>query len=368
MVVSRDVEDVDLLVVGGGEAGKTLAMDTARAGQRVVMVERGMIGGTCINVACIPTKSLVTSARLLRRAATAEALGLRLGQAEVDLQLLRSHKEDVVSGMVEVNCRQFIDSGMDLVLGTARFIAERTVEIALNDGGRRVVRGKDVVINTGTVPRIAPAPGLATAKPLTSESIMDLHHIPDRLVVIGGGYVGLGFAQMFAAFGSRVTVLESGPRLPPREDSDVAEALLGYLREDGVELVTGSAAKEVVREGGTVSVLLEDGRRLEADDLLAATGRAPVTGELGLDAAGVRTDENGFVQVDDRLATSAPRTWAVGDVAGSPQFTHVSLDDYRIVKANIAGGDRSTNGRRGRGSGHGGADGHAGGPALHGPP
>ncbi|MFF5858181.1 dihydrolipoyl dehydrogenase family protein [Streptomyces sp. NPDC012751] len=345
MVVSRDVEDVDLLVVGGGKAGKTLAMDTARAGQRVVMVERGMIGGTCINVACIPTKSLVTSARLLRRAATAEALGLRLGQAEVDLELLRSHKEDVVSGMVEVNRRQFIDSGMDLVLGTARFIAERTVEIALNDGGRRVVRGKDVVINTGTVPRIAPVPGLATAKPLTSESIMDLHHIPDRLVVIGGGYVGLEFAQMFAAFGSRVTVLESGPRLLPREDSDVAEALLGYLREDGVELVTGSAAKEVVREGGTVSVLLEDGRRLEADDLLAATGRAPVTGELGLDAAGVRTDENGFVQVDDRLATSAPRTWAVGDVAGSPQFTHVSLDDYRIVKANIAGGDRSTNGR-----------------------
>ncbi|MEV7816343.1 MULTISPECIES: FAD-dependent oxidoreductase [Streptomyces] len=164
-------------------------------------------------------------------------------------------------------------------------------------------------------------------------------------MVIGGGYVGLEFAQMFAAFGSRVTVLESGPRLLPREDSDVAEALLGYLREDGVELVTGAAAKEFVREGGKVSVLLEDGREVEADDVLAATGRAPVTRELGLAAAGVRTDENGFVEVDDRLATSAPHTWAVGDVAGSPQFTHVSLDDYRIVKANIAGGERSTNGR-----------------------
>ncbi|MGR6973621.1 dihydrolipoyl dehydrogenase family protein [Streptomyces cynarae] len=345
MVVSQDMEDVDLLVIGGGKAGKTLAMDAARAGQRVVMVERGMIGGTCINVACIPTKSLVTSARLLRRAATAEALGLRLGQAEVDLDLLRSHKEDVVLGMVEVNRRQFADSGMDLVLGTARFIAERTVEIALNDGGRRVVRGRDVVINTGTVPRIAPVPGLAEAKPLTSESIMDLHRIPGRLVVIGGGYVGLEFAQMFAAFGSRVTVLESGPRLLPREDSDVSEALLGYLHEDGVELLTGAAAKEVVRDGDAISVLLEDGRRLEADDVLAATGRAPVTGELGLEAAGVRTDENGFIQVDDQLATSAPHTWAVGDVAGSPQFTHVSLDDYRIVKANIAGGERSTNGR-----------------------
>ncbi|MFF8592444.1 dihydrolipoyl dehydrogenase family protein [Streptomyces sp. NPDC015220] len=345
MVGSQDVEDVDLLVVGGGKAGKTLAMDTARAGQRVVMVERGMIGGTCINVACIPTKSLVTSARLLRRATGAEALGLRLGQPEVDLELLRSHKEDVVSGMVEVNLRQFLDSGMDLAMGTARFIGERTVEIALNDGGRRVVRGRDVVINTGTVPRIAPITGLAEAKPLTSESIMDLHHIPRSLVVIGGGYVGLEFAQMFAAFGSRVTVLESGGRLLPREDADVAEVLLGHLLEDGVELLTEVTVKEVSRQDGKVAVLLGDGRTLTADDVLAATGRTPVTEGLGLDAAGVRITEKGFVAVDDRLATSAPRTWAVGDVAGSPQFTHVSLDDYRIVKANIAGGNRSTSGR-----------------------
>lgn len=344
-VTEEFVEDVDLLVVGGGKAGKTLAMDTARAGGRVVMVERGMIGGTCINVACIPTKTLVTTARLARRAGSADTLGLRLGTPRIDLELLRSHKQGVVSDMVQLNHQQFLDSGMDFALGTARFVAERTVAIDLNDGGRRVVRGADVVINTGTKPHLAAIPGLADAKPLTSESIMDLRRIPERLVVLGGGYVGLEFAQMFAAFGSQVTVLERGPHLLPHEDRDIATALAACLQEDGVELITDAAVQEVRREQGSVRVLLKDGRELTADDVLAATGRDPVTRGLGLEAAGVRTDQRGFVRVDDRLATDAPHTWAVGDVAGSPQFTHVSLDDYRIVKDNINGGTRSTVGR-----------------------
>ncbi|MCM3298368.1 NAD(P)/FAD-dependent oxidoreductase [Streptomyces sp. NPDC058947] len=339
------VEDVDLLVVGGGKAGKTLSMDFARAGRRVVMVERGMIGGTCINVACIPTKSLVTSSRLARRAAAAQSLGLSLGKLEVDLPLLRHHKEGVVADMVDLNHRQFLDSGMDLALGTARFVAERTVEIDLNDGGRRVVRGADVVINTGTVPHLPSVPGLAEVEPLTSETIMNLERIPERLVVIGGGYVGLEFAHMFASFGSRVTVLDRNPRLLPREDADISGVLTECLREDGVEILAGVNVKDVARDEDGVRLLLEDGRALVADDVLAASGRDPVTRDLELDAAGVRTDERGFVRVDDTLATDAPRTWAVGDVAGSPQFTHVSLDDYRIVKANIAGGTRSTAGR-----------------------
>ncbi|MGX1364871.1 pyruvate/2-oxoglutarate dehydrogenase complex dihydrolipoamide dehydrogenase (E3) component [Streptomyces canus] len=346
MIDSPDVvEDVDLLVVGGGKAGKTLAMDLARAGRRVVMVERGMIGGTCINVACIPTKSLVTSSRLARRAAAAQSLGLSLGKLEVDLHLLRSHKEGVVADMVDLNHRQFLDSGMDLVLGTARFVAERTVEIDLNDGGRRVVRGADVVINTGMVPHIPSVPGLADVQPLTSETIMHLERIPERLVVLGGGYVGLEFAQMFAAFGSRVTVLDRNRRLLPREDADISGVLAECLREDGVEVLAGVTVKEASRDHGVVRLVLEDGRILVADDVLAATGRDPVTRDLGLDAAGVRTDERGFVRVDETLATDAPHTWAAGDVAGSPQFTHVSLDDYRIIKANIAGGTRSTTGR-----------------------
>ncbi|MET9297074.1 FAD-dependent oxidoreductase [Streptomyces sp. NPDC003077] len=339
------VEDADLLVIGGGKAGKTLAMDTARAGRRVVMVERGMIGGTCVNVACIPTKALVTSARLARRAAAARSLGLNLDKPEVDPRLLRSHKEGVVSEMVDLNHRQFLDSGMDLVLGEARFVAERTVEIRLNDGGRRVVRGADVVINTGTVPYLPPVPGLAEAGVLNSETIQRLDRLPERLVVIGGGYVGLEFAHMFAAFGSHVTVIDHSPALLPQEDPDVTEVLAECLRQDGVEMVGGVTVKEVAREEDGIRLLLGDGRSLIADDVLAATGRSPVTAELGLDAAGVRTDERGFIRVDDRLATDAPHTWAVGDVAGSPQFTHVSLDDYRVVKENIAGGTRSTSRR-----------------------
>ncbi|MEQ6028233.1 FAD-dependent oxidoreductase [Streptomyces salinarius] len=346
MIDSQDVvEDVDLLVVGGGKAGKTLAMDLARAGRRVVMVERGMIGGTCVNVACIPTKSLVTSSRLARRAARAQSLGLSIGELEVDLHMLRSHKDGVVADMVALNRQQFLDSGMDFVLGTARFVAERTVAIDLNDGGRRIVRGADVVINTGTVPHMPSVPGLADAAPLNSETIMGLERIPERLVVIGGGYVGLEFAHMFAAFGSKVTVLDRGPRLLPREDADISGVLAQCLREDGVEVLTGVTVKDAARDEHAVRLMLKDGRTLLTDAVLAATGRDPVTSDLGLDAAGVRTDERGFVRVDDALATDAPHTWAVGDVAGSPQFTHVSLDDYRVVKAGITGGTRSTAGR-----------------------
>ncbi|MFB8754540.1 dihydrolipoyl dehydrogenase family protein [Streptomyces nigra] len=339
------VEEVDLLVVGGGKGGKTLAMDIARAGGRVAMVERGMIGGTCINVACIPTKSLVTSARLLDSLSRAEQVGVRTDKAVADLALLREHKEGVVGGMVDLNHRQFIDSGMDLILGTARFTGERTVRVELNDGGTRVLRGKDVVINTGTTPTMPDIPGLAGTEPFTSETLLRLERLPEHLVVIGGGYVGLEFAQMFAAFGSRVTVLHRGDRVLPREDPDISEALTGFLGEAGVDLRTGVKPIGVSGGPGGVTVDLGDRGEVTGTDLLVAVGREPVTGDLDLEAAGVRTDARGFVQVDDRLATTAPHTWAVGDVAGSPQFTHVSLDDYRIVKANIAGGDRRTSQR-----------------------
>ncbi|GHB39089.1 pyridine nucleotide-disulfide oxidoreductase [Streptomyces viridiviolaceus] len=339
------VEDVDLLVVGGGKGGKTLAMDIARGGGRVAMVERGMIGGTCINVACIPTKTLVTSARLLDSLSRAEQVGVRAEKPVADLTLLREHKEGVVAGMVDLNHRQFLDRGMDFILGTARFTGERTVRVELNDGGTRVLRGKDVVINTGTVPGIPDIPGITEVEPLTSETLLHLDRIAEHLVVIGGGYVGLEFAQMFATFGSRVTVLHRGERVLPREDPDVSEALTGFLADAGVRLHTGVTITEVSRGPSGVTVRLGDGTEVTGTDVLVAVGREPVTKNLDLDAAGVRTDDRGFVRVDDRLATSAPRTWAVGDVAGSPQFTHVSLDDYRIVKANIAGGDRRTTGR-----------------------
>lgn len=344
--MATSVEDFDVLVVGGGKAGKTLAMDQARSGKRVVMVERGMIGGTCINVACIPTKSLVASARAIKTLARGHEFGLITGDTQIDLELLRAHKDGVVEGMVAINYRQFLDSGMDLVIGQARFIAERTVEVTLQDGGNRVLRGGETVINTGTRPRIPDIPGLAEAVPLTSETLLELKRLPERLLVIGAGPIGLEFADMFAAFGSRVTVVTVEKRLLPREDPEIADATLDLLAGNGVTVLLGREITSMARDSrGEVSVSLGDGTVLTGDDVLVAVGREPVTDELDLHEAEVATTSDGFVEVDEHLATTAPHTWAAGDVAGTPQFTHASLDDFRILKDNLSGGTRSTKDR-----------------------
>ncbi|PPL19502.1 dihydrolipoyl dehydrogenase family protein [Microterricola pindariensis] len=305
-------EDVDLLVVGGGKAGKTLAVARAKAGERVALVERGLIGGSCINIACIPTKTLVTSSRTLALFARAERLGIRSPSAAVDLALLRAHKEGVVADMVDMHRTLFAGSGMDFILGTARFTGPRTVQVATDAGGTRTIRGRRVVLNTGTRPRIPSIPGLAREQLMTSEDMLRLEGIPERLVVVGGGYVGCEFAQMFARFGSAVTMIVRGPRLLAREDPEVSEAIE---------------------------------RELPADAVLVAVGREPVTDELELERAGVERDGRGFIVVDDELRTSADAVWAVGDVAGHPQFTHVSYDDFRVVQHNLDGGHASTRGR-----------------------
>ncbi|MPZ53826.1 MAG: mercuric reductase [Acidimicrobiia bacterium] len=343
-----DVEDVDLLVVGGGKAGKSLAMDRARAGWSVVMVERDKVGGTCINVACIPTKSLVGSARTLLSARHAARMGVAIdGDPSVSLEALRHHKESVVDGMVSSHESMFIASAMDFVLGTAGFIAPRTVEITTGDGRSRVVRGREVVINTGTVPAMPNLPGLADADVWTSETILQLESLPETMIVVGGGYVGCEFASMFAVFGTQVTLLQAGDQLLPREDPDISDAVADILTDQGVDVRLGARATGVHREPGhgEVAVTLDLGGEVGAQELLVATGRAPVTAELGLDAAGVRLTESGFVDVDDHLRTGAEHTWAAGDVAGSPQFTHASWNDFRILRENVTGGDAVTTGR-----------------------
>lgn len=346
--MTRPTEDVDLLVVGGGKAGKTLSMDPAKAGVRVAMIERGMIGGTCINVACIPTKALVASARALRTARRGAELGVAIpGTPGIDVDLLRQHKNGVVSGMVAGNHKQFLDSGMDLVIGEARFTAPRTVEVALADGGKRVIRGAQVVINTGTKPLLPPITGLDGAEPLTSETMLDLTRLPDSLIVLGGGYVGAEFAQMMSTFGVRVTLLEGAKQLLGREDADTAAAVRDIFESEGIEVRTDARVAEVARAAdGTVTATLADGspgaKTVTAQDILVAVGRAPVTRELNLAETGVEVDRRGFVVADEQLRTTADGIWAAGDVAGSVQFTHVSLDDYRILKENLAGGHRST--------------------------
>lgn len=342
-----DIEQVDLLVVGGGKGGKTLAMDRARAGLEVVMVERRMIGGTCINVACIPTKALVTSARALRVYQRAREFGfISDTPARTDLSLLRAHKEGVVAGMVAGNHKSFIDSGMDFVMGEATFVAERTVRVELGDGTVRHIRGADTVINTGARPHVPNIPGLHGSNAMTSDTLLQLERIPEHLLVLGAGPVGLEFADMFSTFGSRVTVISRDERLLPHEDREISQHVSRLLAENGVDCLFGRTVEAIEQHSpDRVTLVLDDGAEISGSDLLVAVGREPVTDGLHLDKAGVRTTDKGFIAVDEYLATSAPRTWAVGDVAGTPQFTHASLDDYRIVKANMAGGNRTTQGR-----------------------
>ncbi|WP_427015426.1 dihydrolipoyl dehydrogenase family protein [Pseudarthrobacter sp. P1] len=322
------VEDFDLLVVGGGNAGKSLAMDLAAAGQSVAMVERGMIGGTCINVACIPTKTVVNSARLRATMRRAASFGITGADAPaVDVDLLRARKEDVVGTMVAGQRKSFLASGMDLVIGTARFVAEKTVEVELDDGGRRTLRGTNVVVNTGMVPFHPPIPGLAEAKVLDSNTILALR-------------------SLLATMGVSVTVIQRGSSLLPREDADVAQAVEDGFRAAGIEVLLGEEAVAVARAAdGTVTATLASGRTATPDELLVAVGRTPATADLGPAAAGIGLDARGFIEVDEHLRATADGVWAAGDVAGTAQFTHASWNDYRILKANLAGGSLSTRDR-----------------------
>lgn len=343
-------EHFELAVVGGGKGGKTLAAQEARAGRRVALLERGLIGGSCINVACIPTKTLVRSAKVADLARRSAEFGVRADSPAVDWPGVRARRDAVVAGMVARNQAAFDASGLTLILGTARFTGPRELEAALNDGGTRRVTADRVVINTGTRPSIpADTPGLVAARPLTSDTLQSIDRLPEHLVILGGGYISLEFAQMFRRFGSSVTVIDRNPRLLPREDADIADAVRDILTDEGITLILGATVAGISGTSGQgVSLELDTpgGRvTVAGSDLLAALGRVPTTEALDLPAAGVEADARGFVRVNERLETTAPGVWALGDVTGGPQFTHASLDDWRIVSANLAGGNRSTAGR-----------------------
>ena len=354
---AEPAEDVDLLVVGGGKAGKSLAMLRARAGDRVVMVERDKVGGTCINVACIPTKTLISAARVLHEVQGSGAHGVTLPErdggadalerARIDLASFRARKEAVVGAMVAAHEKMFPASGMDFVRGTARFVGERTVEIALNDGGRRRVRGARVLINTGTTPSVPPIEGLADVRYWTSEDLLALPELPDGLVVLGGGVIGVEMASLMGLLGVPVTVVHAGEHILDREDDDVAAEVTAGLEALGVTILTGARASKVAAapDGQGVVVTTADGREATGSHLLLALGRTPVTAGLGLEAAGVELTGRGFVRVDDHLRTTAEGIYAAGDVAGTPQFTHASWNDFRVLRDIFAGKEASTTGR-----------------------
>jgi len=340
---------VDALVVGSGQGGGPLAGALARAGRRTVLIERRHIGGTCINEGCTPSKTMIASARVAYLAKRASDFGVRCGDVSVDLSSVVARKRAIVSDFRNGSERRLADAGVEVLFGDARFVGERRVEVQASDGTTRTLIASTIIINTGARPAHPPLPGLGQISLLDSTSIMELEVVPQHLLVLGGGYVGVEFAQMFRRFGSRVTIVSNGSRLLSHEDEDIAAAVASILRQDGIDILLDARATAVARtpNGMELTVGARDGeRRLTATHLLVATGRVPNTDTLAPAAAGIALDEHGYIKVNDRLATTAAGVFAIGDVKGGPAFTHISYDDFRILRANLLeGGSLSIAGR-----------------------
>lgn len=309
----------------------------AEAGHSVAMIEREHVGGTCINEGCTPTKTMVASARVAHLVQRASEFGVDIGDVTVDMAAVRERKQGVVD-MFRDGSRSALTSHdhLDLVEGHATFTEERTVEVALPDGSKRSLRGERVVVNTGARPFLPPIKGIDAEKVLTSTSIMELDTVPDHLIVLGGGYIGLEFGQMFRRFGADVTIIERGKQLLAREDAATAEAVQEVMEQGGIQVHLNSLITEIVEHNdGTLSVDVDSDtcpKQLRSTHLLVAAGRRPNTDDLGLSAADIDTADRGHIVVDDRLETSAEGVFAIGDVKGGPAFTHISYDDYRILR------------------------------------
>jgi len=344
-----DKQQFDLLIIGSGEAGKNLAWTMSKAGRRTAVVERKLIGGSCPNIACLPSKNIIHSAKVAELARRGAEFGVMTEGLTIDMAGVRARKRRMVEGDIRLHLDLYKASGAELIMGEAHFVAPRTVEVTLNEGGVRVLAGDQVVLNVGTHAAIPDVPGLRAAKPLTHVEALELDRLPEHLIVLGGGFVGLELAQAMRRFGSRVTIVERGGQLIAREDSDVAEAILHLFQDEGIEVLLNTELLEVEGlSGQAIKMRLRNSqgeRTLEGSDLLVATGRIPNTQGLGLENTGVEVDDRGYIRVNERLQTSTPGIWAMGECAGSPQFTHVAFDDFRIVRDTLNGGNRTTQGR-----------------------
>jgi pyruvate/2-oxoglutarate dehydrogenase complex dihydrolipoamide dehydrogenase (E3) component len=341
----------EVLILGSGAGGKLLAWHMARSGRRTAVVERKWIGGSCPNVNCLPSKNEIWGAKVADLVHHAASFGLVTGSTAIDMHRVTQRKREMVDGLVALHLELYKSSGAELIMGEGRFVAPKTLEVRLNDGGTRVLAGDRVFLNVGTHATIPPIPGLAEAGPMTNIELFELDRLPEHLVVLGGGYVGLELAQAYRRFGSRVTVIEHGPQLLAREDPDVSEEIRRILRSEEIEVLLAADVSAVEgRSGAGVRLRVRTSgieRTIAATDILVAAGRTPNTAGIGLDVAGVELDSRGYIKVSDQLETSGYDVWAIGECAGSPQFTHVSEDDFRIIRENLAGGGgkRSTRNR-----------------------
>jgi pyruvate/2-oxoglutarate dehydrogenase complex dihydrolipoamide dehydrogenase (E3) component len=339
----------DVLILGSGGGGKLTAWHNGHSGRRVAVVERKWIGGSCPNIACLPSKNEIHSAEAAHFARNGAEFGVMTGPVKVDMARVRQRKREMVEGLVAAHLKNYRESGAELIMGDGRFVAPKTLEVSLNDGGMRTLTGTQVFINVGTHAAIPNVPGLEAAKPLTHIEALELDVLPAHLIVIGGGYSGLELAQAYRRFGAEVTVVEASAQLMAREDADASHEIRRILIDEGLHIhVPAELLRVSGLSGDEVSITLRtsDGEQtIEGSHILVAAGRVPNTAGVGLDKAGVQLTDRGFVKVNERLETSAPDVWALGDCAGSPMFTHISEDDFRIVRDNLAGGRRSTRDR-----------------------
>jgi pyruvate/2-oxoglutarate dehydrogenase complex dihydrolipoamide dehydrogenase (E3) component len=346
----RESEDYDLVILGDGTGSTLAAWTFAGEGRRVAVIERKYIGGSCPNIACMPSKNIIHSAKVAEYVRDSEDFGISVEDFSIDMSAVRARKRRMVSGLNEMYLRNYQKTGAEFIFATGRFLAPKTVEATLPDGSVRQLRGTNVIISTGTRAAIDPIPGLAEAQPLTHIEALELGEIPEHLLVLGGGYIGLELSQAMRRFGSKVTLIERSEQLVSREDDDISEALSGVFKDEDVEIILNAKVTRVSGESGdAVQVVIEKNgaeKTLKGSHLLVATGRKPNTEGIGLDLAGIELTERGYVKVNERLQTTAPGVWAIGEVAGSPQFTHISADDFRVVHSNLNGGDRVTTGRQ----------------------
>ena len=342
-------ERFEVLVLGSGTGGKLVAWHMAQSGRRTAVVERRWIGGSCVNIACMPSKNEISGARVAHLARHAAQFGTMTGPVAVDMATVRLRKREMVERQIATHLQNYKASGAELIMGNGRFLAPKTLEVTLNDGGTRLLAGDRVFLNIGTHAAVPSVPGLDAARPLTHVEALELDYLPPHLIVIGGGYAGLEFAQAYRRFGSNVTIIESGPQLMAREDIDVSQEMRRILSDEGIQVLVEAQLLQVRgRSGEKVSLIVRTAsgeQTIDGSDILVAVGRIPNTAGIGLEDAGVELDGRGYIRVNERLETSASDVWAIGECAGSPQFTHISEDDFRIVRDNLAGKDRSTRDR-----------------------
>jgi len=343
-------EQFDVVILGGGTGSTIAAWTFASEGKRVIAIDRKYIGGSCPNIACLPSKNFIHSAKVASYARRAEEFGIPAHDFKIDMTAVRGRKRKMVSTLNQMYLDNYQATGAELIMGEGRFIGPRTVQVKLSDGSTRTFRGANVIVSTGTHAAIEAIPGLAQAKPLTHVEALELGEIPEHLLIIGGGYIGLELAQAFRRLGSQVALIEHGEQLVNREDDDVHEVLCDLLRDEGIDLLLDTNVNSVTGKSGegVQIALTQKGaqKTLQGSHILVATGRIPNTKGIGLELAGVELTDRGYIKVNEKLQTTAPNVWALGESAGSPQFTHISHDDFRVIHDNLSGRNHVTTGRQ----------------------